>query len=135
MVKSSAIVIETFIGKFPDVQPPRHETIYELNKRIEETGTVDDLPRSGRPKTALTDENLQIVAEALVFSPHKLIREASVEFDITSSWQRSLKKLKLKTFTYKPQPEHALHEDKPDRRVEFCSKVMAILNSGRQFCG
>jgi hypothetical protein len=68
-----------------------------LNKRFEETGTVAKLSKSGRPKTALTDENLQTVAEALVVSLRKSTRDASGKFQIAKSGvQRILRNIILK---------------------------------------
>ena len=64
-------VIELFAERFPNIAPPSRESIRKLNKRFEQTGMVAELPRSGRPKTVTTEENLNIVAQCFVQSPKK----------------------------------------------------------------
>jgi hypothetical protein len=90
-----------------------------VNKRFEETGSVCNLPTSGRRKSVVTEQNEMAVATALIQSPHKSKRKGSSELGISrTSYQRILKHLKLKP--YRPRLLHALHLDDPDRRVEFC---------------
>ncbi|XP_023211855.1 BEACH domain-containing protein lvsF-like isoform X1 [Centruroides sculpturatus] len=92
--KKYATVKKMFIEKYPAAEPPTRQAIYKLNKRFEETGAVVDLPRSGRPRTAVTDDNVRKVAEAFLANPGKSIRKASAEFGIArSSYQRILDKL------------------------------------------
>ena len=50
------------IARLLDV-PPR--TVYDAIKRFEETGSNKDRPRSGRPATAVTDENIQLIADKI----------------------------------------------------------------------
>jgi len=48
-------VREEWINEFGnDVKPPHRDTIYQLRNRFHETGTVSDLPRSGRPRSLRT---------------------------------------------------------------------------------
>jgi hypothetical protein len=42
-------VVELFVERFPNSVPPSRQAIHNLNKRSEQTGSVADLPRSGRP--------------------------------------------------------------------------------------
>jgi hypothetical protein len=59
------------------------------------------------------------VATALIQSPHKSTRKGSSELGISrTSYQKILKHLKLKP--YRPRLSHAINEDDPDRRMEFC---------------
>jgi hypothetical protein len=62
-----------FAGKFHDTPVPTQQAINNLNQRFQSHGSVLDLPRSGRPRTSLTEENLTTVAQALVQSPKKSI--------------------------------------------------------------
>jgi transposase len=55
-------VVDLFVERFPNSVPPSRQAIYNLNKRFEQTGSVADFPRSGTPKAATTEENLNIVA-------------------------------------------------------------------------
>jgi hypothetical protein len=75
------IAIAAFTEKFRGIQPPTRQVIHNLNTRFEETDSVADLPRSGRPRSSRSEENLQIVAQAFVHSPNKAIRRASRELE------------------------------------------------------
>jgi transposase len=55
-------VANLFVERFPNSVPPSRQAIHNSNKRFEQTGSVADLPRSGRPKSVTTEENLNIVA-------------------------------------------------------------------------
>jgi transposase len=106
-------VRRTFVVKFKHTQPPCRQAIYKLNRRIEATGSVADLPRSGRPKSVTSEENLQLVAETFIQSPKKSARRASKELQFSDrSLRIMLKTLHLKP--YKPTLLHALNDDEPD---------------------
>ncbi|XP_075229656.1 uncharacterized protein LOC142329169 isoform X14 [Lycorma delicatula] len=79
-----------FEHRFPDILPPTRQGIYKLYKRFLDTGTVDDLPRSGRPRSITTEDNLRLVAEAFVKSPHKSTGQISKEIKISD---RSLRRM------------------------------------------
>jgi hypothetical protein len=83
--KNSARVLEMFAEKFRDTPVPTRQAIYNLNQRFQRHGSVRDLPRSGRPRTSLTEENLTTLAQALVQSPKKSIKKTSSEFIIPST--------------------------------------------------
>jgi hypothetical protein len=72
---------------FRDTPVPIRQAIYNLNQRIYRHESVLDLPRSVRPRTSLTEENLTPVAQALVLK--KSIPNTSAELIIppTSIYQ------------------------------------------------
>jgi hypothetical protein len=80
--RNSACVLEMFSEKFCDTPVPTQQAIYNLNQRFQLHGSVHDLPRSGRPRTSLTEEHLTTVTQALFQSPKKSIRKTSAEFII-----------------------------------------------------
>jgi hypothetical protein len=57
--------VDLFVGRFPNSVPPSRQAIHNLNKMFEQTGTVADIPRSGRPKSVTTEANLNIVAPSV----------------------------------------------------------------------
>jgi hypothetical protein len=75
-------VADLSVERFPNSVPPSWQAIHNLNKRYEQTGLVADLPRSGRPKSVTTEENLNIIVQSFVQSPTKSTRKASSEHDI-----------------------------------------------------
>jgi hypothetical protein len=85
-------VVDLFVERFPNSVPPSGQAIHNLNKRSEQTGSVADLPRSGRPKSVTMEGNLNIVTQSFVQSPTKSTRKASSEHDILRTRNRREKR-------------------------------------------
>ncbi len=49
--KTYEVVTTNFENEFPNEKVPSRQAIYQLAKKFDETGSVDDAPRSGRPTT------------------------------------------------------------------------------------
>ncbi|CAF4425902.1 unnamed protein product [Rotaria sp. Silwood2] len=47
--KTLKTVNEAFQDEYPDDEIPARQTIYRLATKFDETGSVEDAPRSGRP--------------------------------------------------------------------------------------
>lgn len=95
------------------------------------TGSVQDLPRSGRPTTATSVEKLEEVKDFVETCPETSVRRGSVELGMSqASYYRSLKKLHLKT--YLPQFVVELSEDDFDRRAEFCETWLSKFEENPQ---
>lgn len=105
--------------------PPSKPAMHHLINKFEQLGTVADAPRNGAPKSARNAENTDLVAAAYVESPSTSQRRASVELGISRrSLGRIMDDLELKP--YIPRPLHALNEDDPDRRLQFCETFLAF---------
>jgi hypothetical protein len=50
---------------------PKVQTITRINKLFDETGSVSDPKKHGRPRTVRTEQNQMVVAEELASSPQK----------------------------------------------------------------
>jgi hypothetical protein len=112
-------IFAAFTAKFPNAPVPTRQTIHKLHKKFQVTGSVIDAPRSGRPRTARTEENTYRVAQAFVEKPSTSAQRTANQLDLSrSTLGRILKDLKLKV--YRPQLIQSLSEDDFDRRVEFC---------------
>ena len=97
--------------------PPPCLTIYQIRDKFEETGSVTDAPRSGRP-TMCTNENVDTVSEAYARSPQKSLRRGNAEMGIKrTSLRKILTELNMKP--YIPRLIQGLLEDDPDRRPQF----------------
>ena len=94
--------------------------ILSLVRKFDETGSLEDTLRSGRPRSIATDENKERVLEAYEENPMMTQRRASLELNLSrSSLQRMMRELRLKP--NRPQLLHALNEDDHNRRCEFAS--------------
>ena len=106
--------------------PPTSKNILSLVQKFDETGSVADKPRSGRPRSVSTDNNRERVRAAFEENPGISARRASLELNLDrSSLRRMIKELGLKP--YRPQLLHALSEDDPDRRCEFVDIFLNLL--------
>ena len=68
-------------------------TIFAIHAKFLQTGSVNDQPPSGRPRTGHTEENVEAVEAAFVQSQRKSIHRASLELNINrASIQQMLRK-------------------------------------------
>ena len=99
------------------IYPPsqnKRNTVFCLLFLSTTVHSVEDSPRSGRPITVRTEENIQLVSEAFAQNPQLFQRCASFELGISgTSLQHLMQDLNLKP--YKPRLLQALNEDDPDR--------------------
>ena len=120
--KSADAVRVNWTAKYATAAPSR-KTIYRIRHKFDATGSVLNVKSTGRPKSVTTDENKELVAQAVAHSPGKSSRRTSLELDISqTSVIRILKSLKWKP--YRPQLVQGLLAGDPDRRLEFCSNLL-----------
>lgn len=112
--------------RFNDDHPGRninHSTVTRLIQKFKESGSVHDLPRSGRPATATDVKTATSVVGTLLISLKKSIRKLSQECGLSrASVHRILKRHKF--HPYKVQLVQELHEEDKDRRMEFCEWML-----------
>ena len=114
-----------------NTDPPTRLAIYKLRDKFDDTGSVADAPRSGRPSVS-TEQNLTTVAEAYTRSPKKSLRRASAEIGIKrTSLRKILTKLHMRP--YIPRLIHGLLEDDPDRRSQFCEQFVKMCEDNPTF--
>ncbi|KAK2941555.1 hypothetical protein BLNAU_23539 [Blattamonas nauphoetae] len=109
-----AAVIQHWEG--PD--PPCTETIKNLIRRFEETGTVADLPRSGRPITVSTPENQDRVRDHFRLQPTRSVRQSTQDLMIPrTSLRKIVDQVGLKA--YRLQHTHWLFDQDYVERRSF----------------
>lgn len=128
-IRSYNEVTHLFNDSFPGRNPITRSAVEKTIKRFEETGSVKNRPRSGRPKSATTDERCLEVLQSIVENPHASTTSLSTQFEISqSSVCKILHQHKFKP--YKIHLVHELNEDDFDRRVEFCDEMMRNIDNG-----
>ena len=80
--KTVRTVNAAFRNEFPDVPIPTRQTMYQLARKFDETGSIEDASRSGRPRTVSTEENSELVLETFRLNPQLTQRRASNELGI-----------------------------------------------------
>lgn len=107
-------------------EPPSRPTILSLVEKFQETGSVEDKSRSGRPRTAVSEESIKKVSEKLLECPKISIRVASLELGMSKdSFHRAAQEAGFRP--YRPYTVIELSEDDFDRRDEFSSTFLALL--------
>ena len=100
-----------------------HTTVLDLINRFKKTGSVHDLPRSGRSSISNDDETATAVLGELIISPMKSTRKLAQQTGVS---RRCIQKiLKVNHFhPYKVQLVQELHGDDYERRMKFCEWVL-----------
>ncbi|CAI9733658.1 Macrophage migration inhibitory factor-like [Octopus vulgaris] len=111
-------VQESFQEEFGAERLPHRNCVSALLHKFKKTGSVQDKPKSGRPKV-VTDTVLQNVTNKLQRSPRKSLRRLSQETRISlTSTHRAVHQLKF--FPYKVHVVHELKPQDSEKRVLFC---------------
>ena len=110
-------------NKHSDTPPPKSETVANVVKHFKDSGNVDELQRSGRPATALTEDKLQMVKDTVETDSKISTRRGAIATGISqTSYRRALDKLDFKV--YRPTFVVQLTDDDFDRRLEFCDIML-----------
>lgn len=123
--KSPKVVQRRFLTHFgrptPDVK-----TIKKWYDKFNESGSVGDRPRPGRPK--VNDNIIEEVRQAYERSPCKSVRKASSELDIPKSTMHKILRKRLFLYPYKLQMVHALRQDDRRLRVAFAEEMLRRID-------
>jgi transposase len=102
-------------------EPPTRFTITRIRDKFEVDGTIHNVHKqhAGRPRTSSSSTEVERVLEMFQKSPRKSQRQVSREVGISKSTvQRIMQRCNWKS--YIPRLVHALNDDDPDRRVQYC---------------
>ncbi|XP_018375240.1 PREDICTED: uncharacterized protein LOC108769006 [Trachymyrmex cornetzi] len=112
--------------------PISKSTVERTIRRFNDTGSVKDRPKTGRPMTTTNFDNSLNVLLSFIDDPHSSTRKVSQEHEIsTMSVHKILKKNGF--HPYKVNLVHELNEDDFDRRVEFCEYMMSRIDDDHNF--
>lgn len=109
-------VIALFLGKKSQIAIVRELKHLKINKsfvsrtikRWNETGSVNDRPRSGRPKSATTKSTVKKVRERIRRNPRRSANQMAKEMEVSTGSMNSLLKKNLGLKAYKRQKVHEL---------------------------
>lgn len=107
---------------------PSIPTIRSTYRRFTETGSVADLPRTGRPRTSTDEETVEMVEQHVLNNPEHSTRRGALATGLShSSYYRSLRELGMRS--YKAQLVVQLSDDDFDRREQFCGEMTAKFDN------
>lgn len=129
-IRSLEEVRRLFNYTFPERDPISRSTVSRTIQRFEETGSIKDRPRSGRPQIATDEETSVDILQSFVEDPHTSVKSVASQLEISCGSVRTV--LKRNHFKgYKMHLVHELCEDDFDRRLEFCELMMNSINRDR----
>lgn len=114
-----------FFNKYPNREPISQSAVSKIERKFRETGSVKDVPKSGRKQTS-EDKKLDVL---LTFqeNPHTSSRQVGLDNNMDHTTVLKILK-KEKWHPYKVHLVQELLEDDFDRRVEFCENIMEKCN-------
>ena len=115
-------------------EPPTRLTIARIVRKFETHCTVCNVNKgnSGRRRTSTNPASSATVLEHFTRSPQKSTTQCARETEFSrTSKRRILKAAKWKCYT--PRLMHAMNEDDPDRRIQYCEWFQHMVGEDEEF--
>jgi len=96
-----------------------NNTIRVTVTRFNDTGSVRNHVKAGRPVAAADENNQLNVALSIQENPHNSIRKIQQQHDLSYGTTRRILTKHLKFHPFKVKLVQKLNEDDPDRRLHF----------------
>ncbi|GBL98410.1 hypothetical protein AVEN_33377-1 [Araneus ventricosus] len=105
------------------LNPPDTKSIKQRYEKFKETGSVTDLPQSGRPRAS--EATVELVGQSFQRSPSKSTHQASRELQIPQTCLVRILHKRLRLHAYEVQIIHDLQPNDCPRHAKF---AIGILN-------
>ena len=105
-------------------------TVQKIIKRYRDTGSVDDKPRSGRPKSACSSKNIKNIKDKIRRNPNRSMRQMAKEHKISKGSVRNIVKNNLKLHPYRIQKAQKPTEQANSSRVAKSKALITRLSNG-----
>ena len=93
--------------------------IYKIVNKYEQSGSVDDAAKSGRPSSSRSEENTHAISDLLGNSPEKSVRRTSSETGISKSSVHNIIRKRLETVSIQ-NAEFNSHRPQGRNQDLFC---------------
>lgn len=128
-LRNNSSVIRTqreFRRRFHHRPAPIGRTIRRFATRLEATGSTLDRPKSGRPRTGRSAENIDAVREDVEECPETSTRRRATQLGISRRTLQRILVKDLKMFPYKTQMTHQLLPADHRARLDYCQRVINL---------
>jgi inhibitor of nuclear factor kappa-B kinase subunit alpha len=106
-------------------------TVCKQIKRYKQLGTLEDRPRSGRPVTATTKKNKEIIRNRIRRNSQRSMRKMAKDLLISEGSVRKIVKTQLKLHPYKLSTAHHLTDQMKADRLKKVRKMKRLAAAGR----
>lgn len=129
---SARLAAQLFNASHPERQPISHVTVLNISSKFDETGTLKDRIRSGRPSKRKNEQIINNVLEQFNINPHASSRNVARDNNVSQSIVLNI--LHDNSFhPYKARPvQHLKHLDAA-KRLEFAQEMIGSINNDEQF--
>ncbi|KAF2347936.1 hypothetical protein FHG87_021307, partial [Trinorchestia longiramus] len=103
------------------------------NNNFQETGSTLKKKPTGRPRSARTPQNIDVVRESVLQSPRRSIRKQAVTVEMSRESVRRIVTLDLKFHPHKLQIMQQLRENDYQLRFEFCQQMISHTSNDYEF--
>ena len=105
-------------------------TVYDALDRYKELDNAKDRPRSGRPISALTKENIKAVRERIRRNPKRSMRKMANQMKMDPKSMRTIVKTDLKLSPFKLRKSQHLTVLQKKKRVDRSRLLLNLMKSG-----
>lgn len=106
-------------------------SVYRAVKRYKDTGGTADSPRSGRPITATSPENVNKLRCRIRRNPEVSMNKMADQLGISRERVQNIVKKKLRLRSYKIARVHFLNETMKAKRLQKCHRMRRLVGGGR----
>lgn len=99
--------------------------VYRTVSRFLETGTINDRPRKGRPRTARTPKAIKVIRERVRRNCNLSARKTAKDLKINRESVREIFRKDLKLIPFKKQKVHGVSVLSKQKRFERCKNILA----------
>ena len=131
--KSVTVTIRKIKGIFGIHHSISKNTVQAIVNKFYRTGSVHDLPRSGRPRTGRSTENIAAVSESVRESPSASVRHRAQELAISKTSVHQILRIDLHLHPYKVQLTQQLNIQDHRQRREFAAWALERLDEDKHF--
>lgn len=104
--------------------------VYRTLKRYKETSSLDDRPRSGRPRSARTPAIVKRVREMIRRNPRRRQTHLARKYNVGQSSISRLVREDLKMRSYRLRKRHLLSEASKAKRLTRCKLFLKRMRNG-----
>ncbi|CAO4377463.1 unnamed protein product [Caenorhabditis nigoni] len=105
-------------------------TVNRTIQRFEDTGTVKDRARQGRPVTVTTPQAVKVVRELIRRNAHRSIRKIAEDLEMSRFSMTNIVKSKLKQKSYRVTRAAILSEANKQKRLQKAKMLLAGTRDG-----